>query len=372
MSNFVYPKLPGLKMVLRRKPAWSTAVRATPSGREYRAGNWQRPRGGLTVGYEFLRSDVETPELQQLVGFFHTHRGSLFSFLFDDLEDNAVVDQPLGLGDGTTTGFQLLRTWGGYAQAVYEPRGTPAVKLDGGHLNMLASGAAFDGVAWDGPAAVTANTHLSPGGATDADTVSDSSTSVLSYLHQAAAIADDDQPVTASIYVRQTSGGTSPTFRLLLRLSGGTQVDAEARINTDTGAVLAGDVVVQSVSGYWRISVTAVNNLSGNTQADVWLYPAWSAHGAAPSSVTAMGSAVFYGCKLERSASVGPFTSRTYTLGDMGLLTVTPAPGVGQALSWTGGYYWRMRFARDELDLERFLHQLYQSSSVELLYAPEG
>ena len=56
----------------------------------------------------------------------------------------------------------------------------------------------------------------------------------------------------------------------------------------------------------------------------------------------------------------------------MGLLTVTPAPGVGQALSWTGGYYWRMRFARDELDLERFLHQLYQSSSVELLYAPEG
>lgn len=117
LSNAIYPKLPGLKLGTKRRQGWNTAVRTAASGREFRASNWQVPRGARVLAYEFLRADAEFQELQQIEGFFNTCRGALHSFLFDDELDNTVTAQTFALGNGSTTQFRLVRTQGGHVMA---------------------------------------------------------------------------------------------------------------------------------------------------------------------------------------------------------------------------------------------------------------
>lgn len=60
-----------------------------------------------------------------------------------------------------------------------------------------------------------------------------------------------------------------------------------------------------------------------------------------------------------------------YSISATGLVTFTSAPPSGHALTWTGQYYWRCAFERDELEFERFLHQLYELRTVELITDPQ-
>ena len=43
------------------------------------------------------------------------------------------------------------------------------------------------------------------------------------------------------------------------------------------------------------------------------------------------------------------------------------APASGVVVTWTGSYYWRTRFLRDELDFIEFLNQLWKTGQVDLL-----
>lgn len=52
---------------------------------------------------------------------------------------------------------------------------------------------------------------------------------------------------------------------------------------------------------------------------------------------------------------------------DPSVVRFVTAPGAGQAITWTGSYYWRCRFVRDELDLVEFMEQLWKTGTVELL-----
>ncbi len=55
-----------------------------------------------------------------------------------------------------------------------------------------------------------------------------------------------------------------------------------------------------------------------------------------------------------------------YTLGVDGLVTFVAPPLAGQVLSWSGEFYYRVRFAQDSVDFERFLYQLWSLKKVEL------
>lgn len=59
-----------------------------------------------------------------------------------------------------------------------------------------------------------------------------------------------------------------------------------------------------------------------------------------------------------------------YTVGSTGIVTFVSAPAGGAALTWTGTYYFRCRFVRDEMESERFLADLWKLGKVELLGAP--
>lgn len=54
-----------------------------------------------------------------------------------------------------------------------------------------------------------------------------------------------------------------------------------------------------------------------------------------------------------------------YTLGDNGVITLLGGASVGQALVWTGGFYWRCRFLQDQAEFEHFLQRLWAARRVE-------
>ena len=114
MSSFVFPlTLAGLDIKVKRAPVFKTKIQEAQSGKELRANFWSSPRYRYTVSFNFLRQGKNSDELASLMGFIARHRGRFDSFLLADPADAAVADHGFGLGDGTTTAFQLQRTAGG-------------------------------------------------------------------------------------------------------------------------------------------------------------------------------------------------------------------------------------------------------------------
>jgi uncharacterized protein (TIGR02217 family) len=57
----------------------------------------------------------------------------------------------------------------------------------------------------------------------------------------------------------------------------------------------------------------------------------------------------------------------SYTVDQFaGKITYATAPALGVVLTWGGQYYWRVRFARDELQFDQFLWDLWKLDKVEL------
>ena len=137
----IFPSLPGLGWSVVKSPRFATRIQRAVNGRESRALDQPNPIWSWTLTYPLLRdrSDARAPsgaaigydELRTLAGFFLQQQGALQPFLFDDPTDNAVTAQPLGVGDSSRTGFQLLRTMGGFAEPVTAPNTVSAIYFDG-------------------------------------------------------------------------------------------------------------------------------------------------------------------------------------------------------------------------------------------------
>lgn len=98
-------------------PSFSTNVVTSASGHEYRNANWSQARLRFDAG-PGVRSETE---LGDLISFFRARRGSAVAFRFRDPFDHSsngmtgvpgFGDQPLGEGNGTRTGFELVKHYG--------------------------------------------------------------------------------------------------------------------------------------------------------------------------------------------------------------------------------------------------------------------
>jgi uncharacterized protein (TIGR02217 family) len=118
MSTVVFPSLPGLSWPFTRTPVWKTGIQTTQSGRELRAAFMSYPIYTWTASYDVLRTASTLTEFQQLLAFFNARSGSYDTFLFNDPDDNTVTAQVFGTGNGTTTQFQLTKSFGGYTEPV--------------------------------------------------------------------------------------------------------------------------------------------------------------------------------------------------------------------------------------------------------------
>ena len=135
MSNDVFPVLPGVAFDSKRIPVWSTKVHKSVSGKQLRAALWSYPIWKYSLSFELLRAGIGYAEFQALCGFFVKHQGAFDSWLYSDPSDNAVTGQAIGTGNGVTTSFQLVRSFGSGSNVFAEPmqaiNGAPVIRVAG-------------------------------------------------------------------------------------------------------------------------------------------------------------------------------------------------------------------------------------------------
>jgi uncharacterized protein (TIGR02217 family) len=120
MSNVVFPATMGLKWGLTKIPIFSTRIQQATSGKTLRAAFYQYPLYWYDLSYDILRDDVAHNELKTLMGFYLSRQGAFDSFLYIDPSDNIVTGQAIGIGDGNTKTFQVVRTYGGFVEPCYD------------------------------------------------------------------------------------------------------------------------------------------------------------------------------------------------------------------------------------------------------------
>lgn len=104
--------------VMKRPLGGSTPVARAASGREIRVAYWTYPQWEWDLTYEMLpdtgaqQAGVTSSDIKSLVGFILANYGSWGSFPFRDPDDYAAIGQQIATGDGTTTTFTLLKTYG--------------------------------------------------------------------------------------------------------------------------------------------------------------------------------------------------------------------------------------------------------------------
>lgn len=132
MSNAIFPTLTGVKKGGRtRTPIWKTKIQTSVSDREVRTSYGSFPRYQYSLPFEYLRANAQQQDWQTLVGFFNARNGNFDSWLYDDPDDNTVVDQVFGVGDGVTKEFRLVRSFGGFIEPIKAVNGTPIIKAGG-------------------------------------------------------------------------------------------------------------------------------------------------------------------------------------------------------------------------------------------------
>jgi uncharacterized protein (TIGR02217 family) len=123
----------------RGGPERKTDVVTLASGREQRNGRWRHSRRRYNAGYGVKsRADMAA-----VLAFFEEMRGRLHGFLWRDGLDfssgGAVptpLDQPIGMGDGSRTGFQLTKRYG----ASFDPYFRPITRPVAGSVRVAVAG----------------------------------------------------------------------------------------------------------------------------------------------------------------------------------------------------------------------------------------
>jgi hypothetical protein len=109
----VFPYLPGLTWPIDRAPIWDTSVQKALSGKQTRFANKTQPTyrysaviSGLDSSGTF--SSLSAYSKQSLEALFNQTQGGAGIFNFFDPYDSFASAQQFGVGDGTTTAFQLM------------------------------------------------------------------------------------------------------------------------------------------------------------------------------------------------------------------------------------------------------------------------
>ncbi len=146
MTLIVMPK--EVSLGFRGGPQFATSVVPLSGGREAR--NSVRTRPVFQYQWDFANNSIA--KLQTLEAFFIAQRGMANAFLMFDWLDNELVDAPIGVGDGATTTFDLIKIYdNGNGSAL----GRPILYIDEDSLIVKVSGAATPATFAQGSGVVT-------------------------------------------------------------------------------------------------------------------------------------------------------------------------------------------------------------------------
>jgi uncharacterized protein (TIGR02217 family) len=130
-------------------PERRTDIVSFGSGREARNARWVHSRRRYDAGYGVKTLDA----LQAVVAFFEERRGQLHGFRWRDRLDHSSaaagappspLDQGIGIGDGLTATFQLVKTYG----AGFAPYAREIAKPVAGSVRVAVAGAEVAGTAF--------------------------------------------------------------------------------------------------------------------------------------------------------------------------------------------------------------------------------
>jgi len=132
MSDLIFPQIAGQDVTISKTPTFKTITQTSVSGKEKRIALQSSPRWAFKIAYNYLM-DTQSPtdDVQTLIGFFLARQGSFDDFLLLDARNNSVVNQGFGIGDGITTSFQLVRTFGTFVEPIMGILIAPAITING-------------------------------------------------------------------------------------------------------------------------------------------------------------------------------------------------------------------------------------------------
>lgn len=112
-------------------PVFSTRIVGLANGRERRNANWYQAQRKYSASY----LNISKEAYREILRVFMVCQGMANCFRFRDQLDNTATDQQFGVGDGTTTEFQLGVVWTSdlvpYFRYVYALASTPVIEVNG-------------------------------------------------------------------------------------------------------------------------------------------------------------------------------------------------------------------------------------------------
>jgi uncharacterized protein (TIGR02217 family) len=128
-----------------KEPQFKTRIQRGISGRELRLTFQPVPTWQFKLTYEVLADPFDTRqvgwpgttlnELRTIMGFFLDQQGSLSPFFFEDPTDNSATGQVIGVGNGITSQFQLVRTMNSFNEPIVAPKHVSNIYLNGAPTN---------------------------------------------------------------------------------------------------------------------------------------------------------------------------------------------------------------------------------------------
>ncbi|MDG1286763.1 MAG: DUF2460 domain-containing protein [Rickettsiales bacterium] len=88
-------------------PEFSTDIVVTHGGREQRNSNWSQSRSRYNVAYGVKAKE----QMAALITFFRARKGQAEGFRFKDWTDYEAAGALLAIGDASTVGFQLTKSY---------------------------------------------------------------------------------------------------------------------------------------------------------------------------------------------------------------------------------------------------------------------
>ena len=408
----LFPILPGQGWSVHKKPTFASVVASHVSGREVRAALYQNPIWEFELTYDGLASDsisfpgLQSQSLQTLMGFFLQCQGQYASFYFFDPTDYAVSAQAFGVGNGTTTAFQLSRALGGFVESVLVPfTPSPAAPYllaippgPGGTVRYAPNNVYANSVALASALGVTAQTLTSgqadPSGGTLAVSLKETATTSIHDAIQSGIPILAGTPATFSVYLKangsryqelildnSAANGFGAVFDLSAGVVSATFTNGASAPCTATISAAGGGYFRCAVSGVIDSSSTAARAsiVGNNNSASGSWYPSYlgstgngvyaafpqveqTITAGAPTAFNPTLATLYYGGP---SITVGGVfvDPSTYTLSN-GLVTFSAPPSSAAALAWTGYFLFLCRFLDDSMDFENFMQNLWGVKSV--------
>ena len=88
-------------------PKFKTTIFTADSGYEQRNIDWSSTRAEYDVSHG-IKSQTQ---MDELTAFFYARRGRAYGFRFKDFNDFRIRQQVIGVGDGSATDFQIIKTY---------------------------------------------------------------------------------------------------------------------------------------------------------------------------------------------------------------------------------------------------------------------